>query len=150
MEGRVLSPLGPRDYSYYCNKDTRFVCSRRKRGLLLLLLFLLSPISLPFSSCPDFFSSLAYDKTFSSFFCKFKHWRTRSKRIQKRSIWTFTVSCRIPHVELLRMAQDRGSWNFFLRRTFIVTDDFYFLLNIPIYFCSCMQSLKHMICICQR
>ena len=43
MEGRVLSPLGPRDYSYYCNKDTRFVCSRRKRGLLLLLLlFLLS------------------------------------------------------------------------------------------------------------
>ena len=37
-------------------------CSRRKRGLLLLLLlFLLSPISLPFSSCPGFFPSLAHD-----------------------------------------------------------------------------------------
>ena len=33
--GRKGSPLGRGDYSYYCNKDTRFVCSRttrRKRG----------------------------------------------------------------------------------------------------------------------
>lgn len=26
----VLSPPGTRDYSYYCNKDTRFVCSRTR------------------------------------------------------------------------------------------------------------------------